>query len=405
MQQNTDKITFLVGDEEILENMQYEPVRPLFDERTTGFLNDLSAVLLSDRVCKTFPDIVSYAFWIRRANLMKEKERFLSRPQKMGRGLAFHITPSNVPVNFAVSMTSALLAGNPCVLRVSNKEFKQVDLITAAIKRLLKEKYSDLQRLLCILRYDYDDGISAWLSRMCDIRIIWGGDSTIEKMRQFPLQPRGIELTFADRHSIAVIQAEEYLKRDGEKIADMFYTDTYYTDQNACSSPRLVIWMGERIDEAREKFWKLLEQKVKKEYEFSPVLAVDKYEKFCELAVRMGKHVCLEENGNVCMRVQTDKLTSDMMSYKMYGGYFFEYQAEKLQEMLPVLTKSCQTIAYLGISPEEILDVVKTSGVRGVDRVVPFGHTMDLSFFWDGNDMIESMSRYVYMERKKEDGV
>ena len=87
------------------------------------------------------------------------------------------------------------------------------------------------------------------------------------------------------------------------------------------------------------------------------------------------------------------------MSYKMYGGYFFEYEAKALEELIPVLTKSCQTIAYLGIEAEKIYDVVKKSGVRGVDRIVPVGHTMDLSFYWDGNDMIDSMSRYVYVNR------
>ena len=35
------------------------------------------------------------------------------------------------------------------------------------------------------------------------------------------------------------------------------------------------------------------------------------------------------------------------------------------------------------------------NGVRGVDRIVPLGKTMELEFFWDGLDMIDAMSRYV----------
>lgn len=51
--------------------------------------------------------------------------------------MALHIAPSNVPVNFAVSMTSSLLAGNCTVVRVSSKRFLQVDVICEAINGLL----------------------------------------------------------------------------------------------------------------------------------------------------------------------------------------------------------------------------------------------------------------------------
>ena len=66
--------------------------------------------------------------------------------------------------------------------------------------------------------------------------------------------------------------------------------------------------------------------------------------------------------------------------------------------LTPALGKQAQTIAYLGVNPETISDVVRKSGVRGVDRIVPVGHTMDLSFFWDGYDMIEQMSRGVNVQ-------
>ncbi len=57
--------------------------------------------------------------------------------------MALHIAPSNVPVNFAVSFTSALLAGNASVVRVSNKEFVQVDIIADALNALYPEDIAD----------------------------------------------------------------------------------------------------------------------------------------------------------------------------------------------------------------------------------------------------------------------
>lgn len=401
MQQITDKISFLVGNADVLEKIAEVEAKPVFDESIVAFLNDLSHELLRNPANKAFPDIMSYAFWIRRANINREKERFDGRPQKMGRGLAFHIAPSNVPVNFAVSLTSAMLAGNACVIRVSEKSFQQVDIITQAMNCLLDNKYIELKRRLCIIRYPHDDEITSRLCGQCDIRIVWGGDRTIQSMRKYPIPPRTTELAFADRHSICIIHADEYLKRDSPKVADLFYTDTYYTDQNACSSPRIIIWMGKEKAEARTRFWKALKDKVNQEYEFSPVLSVDKREVFCELAIQ-NPQIRLLDRDNICTRVELTAITDYLMNYKMYGGYFFEYETDCLEDIIPLLSKACQTVAYLGIEPEKIREIVTANGVRGVDRIVPLGHTMDLSFFWDGVNMIEAMSRYIY---RVQDGI
>ena len=35
------------------------------------------------------------------------------------------------------------------------------------------------------------------------------------------------------------------------KIIQNFWNDTYYTDQNACTSPRIIFWTGEKKTEAK----------------------------------------------------------------------------------------------------------------------------------------------------------
>ena len=35
------------------------------------------------------------------------------------------------------------------------------------------------------------------------------------------------------------------------------------------------------------------------------------------------------------------------------------------------------------------------SGILGVDRIVPIGRALDMSFIWDGKDLIYSLSRIV----------
>ncbi len=402
MQQNfreqieTFPITYLVGNQEILQKMQTVRALPVFSEQAVNFLGKLSQALLKNKRAKAFQDIYSYAFWIRKASLEKEKQKHLNIENRIGRGITFHIAPSNVPINFAVSMTSALLAGNTCILRVSNKEFPQVDIVCEAMEALLEGECSDMREYVCVVRYEHNEGINQMLSGICDVRIIWGGNTTIEKIRKASLPPRAIEMAFPDRYSIAIIDAEEYLKADAEKTAKDFYTDTYYTDQNACSSPRMVIWLGEKKEEAKKRFWSTLEELVQKEYDMKPIQAVDKYDSFCLLSAQIDG-VSLESRNNYVDRVKVETLDSEIMNYKNGGGYFFEYDAKELEEIVPMLGKTCQTISYLGVSADDIREIVYQYGVRGVDRIVPMGKTMELMFCWDGYDMVETMSRVVFM--------
>lgn len=392
---NPNDFDFLVGGLEVLNAMPDVPALPMFADRAIHFLAALSKEILADKRSRRNVDVVSYAYWIRKASLEEAKKKHPDFNRRIGRGVAFHIAPSNVPINFAVSMTSSILAGNVTLIRISDKKFEQADIICDAVNRLLQNGFREMKPYLCIVRYAHNPEITKRLSAICDIRIIWGGDRTIETIRGSAIPPRAVELTFADRHSLAVIHADEYLKEDPQRVAEGFYTDTYYTDQNACSSPRMVVWMGTRIEEARERFWRSLQRLVKRDYHMKSIQAVDKYALFCSLAMSgYGIHLISKENDIV--RVQIDRIASELMEYKGSGGYFFEYIAQDLEEIIPVLTKQCQTVSVLGVSAREVKDLVFRHGVRGVDRIVPLGQTMGLEFVWDGFQMIEAMSRLVY---------
>ena len=407
-----NKIKYLVGSEEVIKASSDTPALPMFSDKAVNFLAELSKELLAIPGIRSHLDVMSYAYWIRKASLEQTRKEFVRDDViKIGRGVAYHIAPSNVPVNFAVSMTSSLLAGNISIIRVSNKEFEEVDIICSAMNRVMdRAEFSDMKNYICIVRYEHSDEITAYLSSICDIRIIWGGNRTIEQIRRYPIPPRAIEMCFADRHSVAVIDTAEYLKSaaDPEKgeeftadIAKKFYTDTYYSDQNACSSPRIVVWLStdSNVDKAKKLFWEALNKEVSEKYELQPIQAVDKLSMVTELSMKKtGIHLTRENNK--LFIVDVDELTSDVMDYKMSGGYFFQYNAGSLDEIVPIMGKMCQTVAVFGIDKRSVVDFVLQKGVRGIDRVVDIGDTMGLEFTWDGFRMIEAMSRVVYIYEK-----
>ena len=90
-----------------------------------------------------------------------------------------HITPSNVPTNFAYSMVFGLLSGNNNIIRLPSKNFLQVEVLCNILKKLSKKKiYKIIFNRLLLIKYDNSDLISSELSEIVEARIIWGGDNT-----------------------------------------------------------------------------------------------------------------------------------------------------------------------------------------------------------------------------------
>ncbi len=394
MQQVFDKIKYLVGNREILEQMENARVLPLFSDMALDFLDCLSKRLMRSNEAKKYPDVMAYAFWIRRASLEKVSIQYRTEAQKLGRGIAFQIAPSNIPVQFAVSMTYALTAGNASIVRISDKKFEQVDIICKSICAILYTEYPEMASYICIIRYDHNDEITQELTDICDIRMIWGGNNTIADIRKATIRARCIDIGFSDRYSIAVIDSDDYLKKDAALLAKDFYNDTYFSDQNACSSPRLVIWMGNRISEAKELFWNALENIVSKKYLMEPICSS---EKLLKTAVCAAKHPGIREikKDNLLVRVELPSLYDDIMDFKGNCGYFFEYSIDTLQDIVPIMKKDCQTITYVGTIEDKLRKIIDDNGVRGVDRIVPVGHAADIAFVWDGLDLPNVLSRQI----------
>ncbi len=396
-----DRVKFLVGDKEVLMNMPRVVMKRPFDEQIIDFLNDLSKELMHDKTAKLFPDIVTLGFWLRRSSILKLKERFIGIGDyaRMGRGVAFHIAPSNVPVNYAYSLFTGLICGNVNVVRMPSKNYPQVLIINNAINKVL-EKYVSVKSYIVLVQYERNREINNILSSLCDTRIIWGGDATIADIRKSELLPRATEITFADRYSLALIDADVYLQNanDGKyvaRVASDFYNDTYLSDQNACTSPRVVVWIGKEKEEAKKLFWNELHKLAKEKYNFQQIQGVDKMS--LEYTVASSGLVEMEENervDNILVRIQVADLKAELMDYRGNSGYFYEYDCEDILNIRDFCNNThCQTLGLIGDS--SVVKPLLASGIRGIDRVVPVGHTMDFDLIWDGYNLVERLTRTV----------
>lgn len=397
-------VQVLCGVEEVIKR----PRKP-FDELVCVFLDELSAVLREDKEARNFADIMTLAFWIRKGNIKKKKDEYEKRQGNkfvIGRGIVFHIAPSNIPVNFMYSYLFGLLAGNSNIVRVSTKEFPQVECICRILGDLLDdEKFESIKKMTSIIRYKRNKEITDQYSLNCNVRIIWGGDNTIADIRNSPIPPRSLEITFGDRYSFGILSVKAILQADDKEIkqlAQSFYNDTYLMDQNACSTPHLLYWRldgfsEENIGGAKKKFWEAVVE-VAEKYDLADIKVSEKFENICEIIMENNIIKRVIRYNNILYICDLKKLKKKFTLPIGKFGIFYQMDFENFNEIKYFINERVQTCAYYGVNANGILEWLLQNHFVGIDRVVPFGKTLDIDIYWDGYDIINQLSRIVEMK-------
>jgi alanyl-tRNA synthetase len=153
--------------------------------------------------------------------------------------------------------------------------------------------------------------------------------------------------------------------------------------------------MGNRKNEAKEMFWGILYALVKEKYFFHPIQSVDKLSmEYVAAASGLGKLKQSEKMDNRLIRIQVSELSASLMDFRGNSGYFYEYDCDDIMEIRDICNNThCQTIGVIG--NVEILKPLIASGIHGVDRIVPIGHTMDFDLVWDGYNLVEKLTRTI----------
>ncbi len=377
-----------------------------FSEEVIAFVDAFSRHLFESPSAKKFPELMALAFWMRRGRVEKIKNDFEyqhSNKVLLGRGVVFHIAPANVDTLFIYSWFLSLLVGNSNIIRLSSKTNAQLAVLIDTVNNLFEQDcFSVFRKRTLLVRYDHDDEVTGYFSSRCDVRVIWGGDTTIQHIRSIPIPPTAVELPFADKFSLAVIDALAFVQsNEQQEVVNNFYNDAYWFGQMACSSPRLVVWVGaaDAVDAAQQIFWELLEKKV---FQATPDLSaadvMNKYVASGMMAIdHLGVTLKHDEHGWI-HRVQINSLEEVDEQKHCGAGLFFEAKLDDLKELALYFNNRNQTVTYYGIKQTEWQQLVKTSRPNGVDRIVPIGQALNFSVTWDGVDLLSSFCREVSIE-------
>ena len=372
-----------------------------FNDPCIEFLNDFSNSLKNFKEINTYPDLIYLMFWCRSNKIKDLSQDFEDNNLRLGRGLIFHICPSNVPTNFVYSFFFGLLSGNSNIVKVPSKKFKEKEIILKILNSLFqKKKFLHLKKSNAFIQYDSSSETTKTLSSICDGRVIWGGDKTINEIRKFWIPERAVEITFSDRYSISIINLDKLKKinlSDLKQLAKKFYLDGYSMNQAACNSPHFVFWVGKNNENLKNKFWKLLMEIAKQKFNFDDIHIVDKYTNLIENIITQKNFNNVKMFKNNLYIINADKI-ENLENIRGVNGTFFQKNISNIVNLKKFITKKCQTVSYFGFDKELLKKFLLNNNLSGIDRMVPIGNALDINIVWDGYEVLKNLSRVISIE-------
>jgi len=400
---------------EALDSSAALPAWPRFDPRALAFVGGFSQKLLTHPKIRTFPELAALAHWFRAARLRDLAQRCHQPVDAVvrGRGLVFHLAPANVDSVAMYSWLIALLAGNVNWVRVSQKPSAQFDFILGVLQQTLSDEAvgQPVAGRVVLLTYPHDETVTRTVSAAAMCRVVWGGDATVAAIRAIPLRPSATELCFPDRFSAAAIHARTILDMDAGTLrakAAAFYNDAFWFAQQACSSPRLLAWVGNTADctRAQERFWAAVQAQVLAlQPENTATMSMGRLGAAFDMAAKtLARPVPGQAVGAHPMRLALEQpLHTAMKALHCGNGLFLEQRLDCLRDLAPQLSDKEQTLSVLGFDRTELLDFVDSLPPRAIDRIVPFGEALSFAPVWDGMDLFTAFTRQISLPPESHD--
>jgi hypothetical protein len=375
----------------------------IFSKLSMDFLNDLSKIILKDNDARNHPEVISFGFWCRKTNIEKLSKKINNKKFHLGRGLVFHLPPSNVPINFIYSFSFGLLNGNSNIVKLPSKNFISTGLIIQFIKKLFnKNKYKKIFQSNLFIKYDYNKKkITENLSSFADVRMIWGGDKKVQDIKLIKAKVNTVDVAFYDKYSISVINTlklSNLTNKEFDRISYSFFSDAFFMDQNACGSPHVIFWLGKN-ELIKKKFWKKVSYYANKIYKDEDISVIDKFYQ-ANTDILKSKNISNIASYNNKMYVAKIKiLPKNLNELRGKWGYFYEFNLNKLNHLQNYINNKFQTLIYFGLSNEDIENFLNQN-LKGIDRIVPIGQAHQISTIWDGYNLTYFLSREIDVREK-----
>ncbi|WP_430456141.1 acyl-CoA reductase [Rheinheimera sp.] len=370
-------------------------LQPFFAAAALDYVNALSERLLADPACRELPDLLALGFWFRRQKIAALRQKYQAMPYQMKPlGLVFHNTPANVDSLFMYPALLSLLCGNYNLIRLSSRAGQSAAVLLKHVNALAATYPAQNAALQFIQAPHQDASLLATLHRL-DGRVLWGSDAAIIAQRQLAVAAHCRDLCFSHKLSLTLLDAQALCQApvtEFQAMTELFSRDHLTYAQQACASAKVVVWLGqpETIRQAQHRFWPALSELCQQKARLTDSEAYQALAGAQQLLLSSDSYQ--EWQSGQLQRLQIQGLDADMLRLHPGCGLFLELSLQSLYALTPMLDNHHQTLSYWGID-SKLLDGWYPTVLRGADRLVPLGQSLQFAEVWDGVDLLLQLSR------------
>jgi hypothetical protein len=309
-----------------------------------------------------------------------------------------HWIAGNVITLGIFSLIQSILVRDANILRVPKNS---LPLVLELLKTFGESEYKningyDLLSSTSIIYYPKEDKKSnEEFSLLCDARIIWGGEESVNAISNTPKKETCEDVIFGPKYSFSIIDAETVVNKEAlKKAMSNFVYDIIFSEQDSCTSPQVLFCEGEYsqldkvADELETAFKNLPKKYEKRNISMSQASNILKIRS--EYALEEEKDLLIS-SGNywTILKDKEIKLEEPIKSRTI-----FIKSCINLYDVLNLITPKIQTIGYMFQNKEKLIDLSKKLNLRGVSRIVPIGQMNYYDAPWDGKLLLNRLVNF-----------
>ena len=333
--------------------------------------------------------------------LKKDSEKYFSNSLPIG--IVLNIPSSNIPMMPFYTWVPSFLSGNKNFVRLSRKsDLTLISSIISLIDIVIGKVESKRQ---IFYRGDIDSEITADISLNCDLRMIWGNDSTIKEIKKtFPTSAT-IELNYQNRNSAALINSNEYLRMsitEKKIFLKKYLNDSLSFSFAACSSPQYTFWLVSKKTnkDAQRIFIKDLKTHFNHADIDKGIISTNNLNSFQSFLIDSNNKI-FDQLFLLCGRgvalLDIKELINVTDSFLNANSLFVS--VETFKDFIKSFPKNIQTLTYSReIDIALLKDLPRLLNYKCPDRIIPFGEALKFGMTWDGTNFFNILRKKVVIK-------
>tara|TARA_B100000886_G_C20426910_1_gene494644 strand:- start:10441 stop:11670 length:1230 start_codon:yes stop_codon:yes gene_type:complete len=398
---NKFKYELLAGNKP--ERVLKESPFVIFNKDVVKFLSKLSKELLNNKQkIQAYTYFRGFGFWVRESNLINLRDSRTDINSRVGRGVTFHIAPSNIAANSLYSLAFGLLSGCPSIIRLSNKNISELKSIINLIQTIFNSnEFSKLSNKISFINYEHDETINSYFSSIVDSRIIWGGNETIQIFKSYKTASHCVDIVFPNKVSSSILSSQWLLSSDSNEIenkADLYARDIGLFSQMACSSPKSLLMIKDNKSCPKElllDFFYKCDLSLSKKNWLSENQSLNNFKSSVDISIKFSNFKCIFKGTNLSVFLSDIDNLNEIYNYETKDSCIFISEVDSIDQAISLLPKNNQTIVCIGLKKQIKEKLAEKASLKGSNRFVSPGNALSMNLYWDGYDIISFLSRLI----------